>query len=425
MLDSNHSHRRHLILNMINCFGPISRTELITMTDYRPATVSAVIKELLEDHLIVEAGYCSAGHGRKRVMLEINKDRLCAIGIAFSANTVIYIVARIDGSILHQSEVPIRDGQPKQELVEEITAHTAELLRRFASKDIVGIGICNPLYDPTNYQMTHSLLANYAHFNDWVYNGLKPRLEQISSLSVDTFSGVTLPALAEQSFGVARGAQNFICIELSNGVGASICCNGVAVAGAAGVAGELGHTVIDYSSPTQKLCYCGKPGCAENTTAYPALAAEIKAALERGVLSSLSAYHANCSDFTVQDIRRALDEGDQMCMYYVRRVAARLGVVIANAVNLLNPELVVLYGFMLELGDYFLQQLECSIRENVLSLSRNFEIRISSSLENILPLGAAAEIFSDYLKMDDFKWVYQMQRETEEKLDSFSERDEP
>ena len=96
-------------------------------------------------------------------------------------------------------------------------------------------------------------------------------------------------------------------------------------------------------------------------------------------------------------------------MHYVKNVAVRLGVVIANAVNLLNPELIVLYGFMLELGDYFLNQLQIAIHENTLSVAGDIEIRISDSMENILPLGAVAEICSSFLRSDDYKWIYQLE----------------
>ena len=112
---------------------------------------------------------------------------------------------------------------------------------------------------------------------------------------------------------------------------------------------------------------------------------------------------------TLPAIRRALDEGDRMCMHYVKEFSTRLGVAIANAVNLLNPELVVLHGFMLELGDYFLEQLKISIHENVLSLFSNIGIRVTDSIENTFSLGAVAEIFASYLKENNYKWIYQMQ----------------
>jgi len=139
-------------------------------------------------------------------------------------------------------------------------------------------------------------------------------------------------------------------------------------------------------------------------TAYPALVGAIMDALDHGVLSSLT----QGQPITVAAIRDALAGGDRMCMHLVREAAVRLGVVIANAVNLLNPELVVLHGFMLELGGYFLQHLEQSLRENVLAIAADFQLRVSDSMETLLSLGAVAEIFSFYLRSDDYKWVYQL-----------------
>ena len=84
MFLDNHFQRKSLILNMINHLGPVSRTALIEYTAYRPATVGALVTELLDENLIVETGYLSNGQGRKRALLEINKEHICAVGIYFS-----------------------------------------------------------------------------------------------------------------------------------------------------------------------------------------------------------------------------------------------------------------------------------------------------------------------------------------------------
>jgi hypothetical protein len=65
---------------------------------------------------------------------------------------------------------------------------------------------------------------------------------------------------------------------------------------------------------------------------------------------------------------------------------------------------------MLELGPYFLQCLEQSMKENVLTIASNFDLRISDSMETLLPLGAVAEIFSSYLHSNDYQWVYQLNK---------------
>lgn len=401
MTHNSHTFKRLLILNIITHLGPISRTELIDMTDYRPATISDLIKELLDEKLISETGFQSVGHGRKRTMLEINKDRLCALGISFSSGSVSYVVSGIGGEILARDSRRIRPEESRESLIEEVVGDAAALLERFRDKHMVGIGISEPLFDPTGYRRDSSLFANYSHFNDWIRLCLKPRLEESTGLPVNTYSAVTMPAMAELRFGEGRGVENFICVELSNGIGSSICCNGMPVGGSGGVAGELGHTVVDSAG---KLCYCGKPGCVEASTAFPALKAALRQALNQGVFSCLDPVQP----ITAPAVRRALEEGDRLCMHLVGQTARRLGLAIANAVNLLNPELVILHGFMLELGDWFLEQLEQAIRENTLIIASNFSLRISQRMEELLPLGAVAEVFSGYLRSDDYKWVYQL-----------------
>ena len=261
-----------------------------------------------------------------------------------------------------------------------------------------------------------SFLITVNRINDWVRFSLKPRLESVSGLRVETYSGVILPAMVERYYGTAKGVDNFICVELSNGIGSSLCLNGIPVSGATGRAGELGHTVIDCGSANQNLCFCGKPGCVEMQTAYPALTAQLIDAMDKGVFSTLGSHMDPEQGITVEAIRRALDDGDRMCMHYVKSISQKLGIAIANAISLLNPQMVVLYGFMTGLGDYFLQQLEQAIRENTLSVACDFELCTSPYLEENLPLGAVAEIFSSYLRTDDYKWVYQLQLSDLEKL---------
>lgn len=401
---NSYEFKRYLILNMISHLGPISRTELIELTDYRPASVGEIIKTLLDERLIVESGQTSVGHGRKRTMLEINKEQLCAVGLAFTNDCVNILLSRVDGSIVDQASRQINAELSKDTLVADIILCIESLLEANRDKLVIGVGISEPLLDPTAYCYGSSFTANYSHFNDWIRLSLKPQLESRFHLLVESYSCVTLPAMAEQRFGVARGSQNFICVELSNGIGSSICCNGMPVAGAKGMAGELGHTVIEYGAKNRRLCYCGKPDCVEVNTAYPALVAAIMDAVEQGVFSSLTPGQP----ITVEAIREALDSGDRMCMHFVREAAERIGLLIANAVNLLNPELVVLYGFMLKLGDYFLLHLEQSLRENVLIMAADLPLKISDSMETLLPLGAVAEIFSAYLRSDEYQWVYQL-----------------
>ena len=410
------SFRRYQILNLINRFGPISRTGLVELTDTRPASIGEITKELIDSNLVVESGHVAKGQGRRRLLLSINREYICAVTLAIRVTAVTFVVSQIDGRILKKVEHTEPAGTSMEDLSSHIMEVTLQLLREYSDRMIIGIGICDPLYDPARYQTHGSVVSGYENFNAWLHEKVKPEMEKKTGIPVSTFSPVTLPALAEKRFGAARDSQNFICVELSNGIGSSFCCNGQVVSGAHGVAGELGHTVIDFHD--NSVCYCGKPGCVEHNTAFPALVRNIRNALRDGALSLVSTYHGADEPLTVADIRRALDQGDQMCRFYVRSIAREIGIAIANAVTLLNPDLVILYGFMTELGDYFIMHVENAIRDNVLMLSRNFRVVTSTTHESMHPLGAAAELFTDFLHMNDYRWIYDTQTDHPDQISS-------
>ena len=404
MLPDSHSQRQRLILNMIHHLGPVSRTSLIELTGYRPATVGEIVGELLEKGLVIESGTHSSGQGRKRVMLEIHAQKIWGMGISFSSHHVSFILSQFDGTIKDEFRLPRPDEPNKVSQVETICHHAKTLLKKYPDIFFAGIGICKPLVDPLHYRKHNNSGRDLRE--PWIQDLLASKLEEVCKLPVQVFSSVTLPAQAEHQFGCARDVDDFIWVELSNGIGTSLFSGGHAVGGADGTAGELGHMVIPTDQPA-RLCYCGKPGCVEATAAWPALLADIHAALDSNVISSL---RGHTQPLTVADIRQALDNGDRMCLYYVQRAAKLLGTAIANSINLINPRLIVLYGFMVELGDAFLQPLEQAMREGAVFTSDNFEIRISTTSERIMPLGAIANIFSTYLQADNYRWVYQLPR---------------
>ena len=406
MKSYNREFRRYVVLNLIHSFGPISRTQLADVSGFRPATVGEIAKALLDEGLVVETGFASSTTGRRPTMLELNRRGIGAVGIAISRTQATAVLARLDGTIVREESCQRQPARPREALVGRIAGCVEALLAAAGEMRLVGIGIGDPLYDPASYRNADSISTNYGHFNDWVHLLLKPLLEERFGLPVRTLSAVTLPALVERQYGMAKGSDNFICIELSNGIGASLFCNGVALSGAHGVAGELGHTVVDLNA--RQLCYCGKNGCVELGASFPELARNIAKAIERGASSRLEG-----SEITPGKLRDALEKGDGLCRYYVDQAAKLAGTAIANAINLLNPDRVVLYGYMLELGEYYLDRLRQAIRSQTLELAGNYEICASPALESKIPLGAAAEMFAEFLRSDEYRWVNNMLGERE------------
>lgn len=400
MLYDSVSQRKNILLNMINHLGPISRTALIELTDFRPATVGALAGELIADKLIVETENVSVGHGRKRVLLDINKTHICAIGISFAPKHATFIVAQFDGKIIYTNQIDFHAANPNDNQIARIAENLQMILDKFSDKNLVGIGLCKFLFDATGFRSAT---------NTWIRERMIPEIQKITSLPIQLFSEVTLPAVSEHRYGIAQDVNNFIWVNLTDSITASLFCDGVAVAGGNQAAGMLGHMAVDNTAT--KLCYCGKPGCVESTSAWPALASEIRQALRSGVHTCLQSSGTTAEDFTFIDVRRALDEGDRMCKHYVKASAHRIGLALANVVNLLNPEMIVLHGFMLRLGKHFTKEMENTIRDNVIPVASNVKIEISNDFENPMLLGAVAEMFSAFLHTEDYHWIYKLAAE--------------
>jgi len=408
MIGSYHEHKRLLIMNIVNHLGPISRTKLAELTGYQPAAITAITKQLIDECILLEVGSYSSGHGRKRALLQLNKGHLCAVSISFSATAITFIVAQFDGTILGREETDFPDDMSDSALLEIIREKTNEILEKYRERNLIGIGICTPSNDPISRPFA-AIRTDYRRFSYWIREVLVPELSRQLPVPVSLFYDVTLAIWAEQNFGSAKGINDFICVELSNGLGCSICCNGKAVTGVNGIAGEIGHTVIGERTSSSHMCYCGKPGCVECSSVLPQLLGAIGTALKSDVISELRSSYKKNGEISVAEIRAAVENGDQMCRYYVRESAVKLGTAIANAVMLLNPAMVILYGSMLELGDYFIEHLENGILDNVIqSVRKEIKILVSKDLERKLPLGGISEIFSLYLKKDDFSWVYRL-----------------
>jgi len=399
------AHRRYTILNIINHYGSISRKRLIELTDYRPASVTELVKELEDEGVVVERGAVSGGPGRRRTLLELNKKKICAIGVLLGFTEVTYVLSQLDGIIVEKvvSEVT-SPNDPR--LADTFVSKIVNMIKSHPDLLIVGVGLGNPLFDDARFEFTASLPQVYDRFMDWGRLELTPKLQAKIEVPVKNFSDTALPALAEQHFGFARGIQNFICVELSNGLGTSMVCNGTVVTGFQGRAGEFGHTTINFGAENRSMCYCGKTGCVESDAAFPYIRKNICEALKNGTFSALLDFYDPAQPLTVSDVRKGLDMGDVLCEHYVRESARRIGAALANVVNLTNPELIVLFGSMTELGDFFIDEIKSILRRNTLVLLRGYQVAVNTTMESLLPLGAAAEMFNEFLHTEEYTNIY-------------------
>lgn len=150
--------------------------------------------------------------------------------------------------------------------------------------------------------------------------------------------------LAECRFGSGREYDHTIYVGVGSGIAAGIFNDRQLVSGSFGGAGELSHITVEPDGP---VCPCGNNGCLHLYATAPAIEQEARRLLRSGEDSSLLYRMLPGNDLQLlqaSDVCKAADKGDELAVRIVNRAATYLGIALANLVNLLNPEVVILGG---------------------------------------------------------------------------------
>ena len=200
-------------------------------------------------------------------------------------------------------------------------------------------------------------------------------------------------ALGENAFGAGRGSRQMVYITVSTGVGGGIITDGRLYGGARGSAGEIGHTVIDPAGP---LCGCGNHGCLEALSSGTAIAARGVEAEARGESERLTRLKEQGERITAAAVATAAEGGDLVCREIYAEAGRFLGIALANVVNLLSPEVIVVGGGVTKAAPLFMPQAENTMRALALSEPlKHVRLALSELGDSIGVLGMIARLRQD------------------------------
>lgn len=231
------------------------------------------------------------------------------------------------------------------------------------------------------------------HVPGWENTPLREMLQVEFGVPVGVDNDANIAALGEHRFGSGQGCDSLLYITVSTGVGGGWILNGRPWRGAEGMAGEIGHMVVDPAGP---LCLCGKRGCVERFASGPYIALTARECLQhephRGqVLRAL--VEDNLEAITAQLVSQAAAQGDELAINALEIAAWALGVGIGNVANLINPHRFVLGGGVTKAGASFWQVVHSVARETALP-EVHFEI-VPAALGDDAPLWGAVALGED------------------------------
>ena len=191
--------------------------------------------------------------------------------------------------------------------------------------------------------------------------------------------------------GAARGVSEVLGVTLGTGIGGGLVINGEVYHGASDVAGEIGHMTIDS---TGRRCACGNYGCLEAYASGPAIAARAVEGLEAEAASLLpDMVDGDLDRITAAHVSEAIIAGDEYAADVMRETARFLGTGVANLVNILNPEMIVVSGGVTRAGDHLFGPLKAEVRKRAFKVAADACRIVPSELGDTAGVIGAAATF--------------------------------
>ncbi len=354
---------RAVLLTFLHA-GSLSRVQLAEQTTLSNTTITNLTAELIEHGIIVETsdqatpGKARRGVGRPRTMLQLVPDARFVVGVHIGIGMFRVAITNLHAEIVQNKIVNFSIDQPAEEVLQLITQTIQAILAESAIEPyrILGIGV--GASGLVNYQTGINLRAASLGWQDVP---IREHLEDQLGLPVCVDNNVRAMALGEAYFGLGRGVDVLAFIYGRIGVGAGFVINGQLFRGFGAGAGEIGHTIVLPHNGA--LCRCGQRGCLETLVSEPVLLQDawpLAEAYPDGVLAS----HLNKAvDDPVEAVFAAARAGDTPTLQMIEERAYYLGIALANLVNVLNPEMIVLGGMFAQAGDLIIPVAEGTMRK--------------------------------------------------------------
>src|SRR5215212_10047458 len=213
--------------------------------------------------------------------------------------------------------------------------------------------------------------------------GLKAELEQRLGWPVLLENDANAAAVGEMWLGAARGCHDVISVTLGTGVGGGLIVDGKLWCGAHGSAGEIGHTTVDPFSGLK--CKCGNTGCLELFASATAIVR-----MTREGLSMFPESRLKSEELTAEKVYEAGREGDELALAVFKRFGMYLGIGLANLINLIDPQIIVIAGGAVNGWELFAEEMYRQVEERAFrTTAQQVKIARAECGDNAGLLGAA------------------------------------
>ncbi len=353
---------RSAALRALHEKGAMSRKRLAESMNLTPAAITKIVGEMISDGLLYEGEMLASGSaGRREILVDINAQKACGLGVLINLRQAVLSATWLDGSVIFAEELPLPAAAP----VESTAKLLAEELLQLAEKNgiereqVIGVGIAVRGITSEDGRTVRNSFGALAE-TDYPLCELFETLTGFCCVLENNVRSL----LAAQMFlsrDEAAGSQFFL--RCGTGIGAALSIDGRIWHGVTSQCAEIGH--IPMIRRGGKPCHCGKSGCLETIASPGAIREDALAMFSEEKTPLLwQTLREDPSLLTVFDVFSAASNGDEGASAIVDRAIQALGSAIKALIYLVDPGKIILYGTLFE-NAYYLSRLKSELMEGV------------------------------------------------------------
>jgi len=387
---------KRLVLAIARENGALSQVDIIRKSGLSAGTVVNITRQLRKEKFLKPTGKGESSGGRRPVILKFNASAKYIISTLCLHNETRIALVDLTGVIIERVSFPTQPEAGPNAFIQNFRQHTERLLKPKSISLSQVMSFCvsfEGMVDARSGTLIYSARLGWhdVPFKDYFQNlfGANIYIENEGRTSV----------LGEFIFGAGKSVRNLVYVVLESGIGVSIIHEGRIFHGPHQLEGEIGHTVKDPSGP---VCRCGKHGCLEALASGSAI---IAAARDEAVPGLEEIINGKPEAEAFNHVLHMAEQGHAAARKILKKAAQLIGASLADVINLLDTEMVILAGYMAENNSpYFLDVIREAANSRCLDNPKRKVSIVRDALgHNAAIIGGALLACQDTFALPDWK----------------------
>jgi glucokinase len=290
------------------------------------------------------------------------------------------------GALVAKDAIPTEADRGADHVIDRMAQLVDAVIAKagLTKEDVAGVGVGAP--GPLSH--AEGFIYSAPNLPGFVDIPLRDRMARATGLTASLENDANAAAYGEFTAGAARDVQDMVMLTLGTGIGGGVVLRGELLRGSFDNAGEIGHMII---VPDGRPCPCGQRGCLERYGSANAVMERVQEAVRAGADSSLKPKVDSEEAFDARDVREAMAAGDTLAARIWDETCYYLGLAAVNIRHLLNPEVIVLAGGLINAGDELLTPLNEHFERQSWKIAPDVpQIRLATLGTDAGTIGAAA-----------------------------------